>query len=291
MSETKKLTAIPFSKMEGIGNDYVYINDLAEAIEDLPSLAIQVSERHFGIGSDGLIVLHPSDVADFQMRMFNLDGSEGRMCGNGIRCLAKFIYDSDLWDEPSLKIETLSGVKIVNLLFDSEGEVIGARVNMGQPILENSLIPITADETQWVSQAFTLDGQDYKVTGVSMGNPHLVIFHDNISELDLETLGPRFEYDSRFPEQINTEFVEVNSRDEMTMRVWERGSGETLACGTGACAVAVAGVLNGLTEETVKVNLLGGTLKITWDKDDTGNVYMEGPARTAFSGLYYPQSH
>lgn len=291
MTKLTNKKAIPFTKMEGIGNDYVYINDLKEEIEDLAELAIQVSERHFGIGSDGLIVLRPSNKADFQMWMFNLDGSEGRMCGNGIRCLAKFIYDNGLWDQESIEIETLSGVKTVQLIFNDQGEVTGARVNMGQAIIDTALIPITVEEDQWINQAITIAGQAYQVTGVSMGNPHLVIFQENIKDLDLQALGPRFEYDTRFPEQINTEFAHVHNQQEISMRVWERGSGETLACGTGACAVAVAGVLNGLTEETVKVNLLGGTLTITWDRSDTGHVYMEGPARTSFTGHYFPQVH
>ena len=291
MSNLINNQGIPFTKMEGLGNDYIYINDLAENLSNLADLAVEMSERHYGIGSDGIIVLRPSSIADFKMRMFNLDGSEGKMCGNGIRCLAKFIYDQHLWSDKHLTIETLSGVKQVELIFNQSGQVTGARVNMGQPILENSLIPVQTKEANWLQHPFTLENTTYQVTAVSMGNPHLVIFHPEISQLDLQSLGPKFEHHECFPEKINTEFAEIIRSDEINMRVWERGSGETLACGTGACAVAVASILNGFTDNTVTVNLLGGSLIITWDTSTSGDVYMEGPARTRFSGSYYPNTH
>lgn len=285
------LSEIKFTKMEGIGNDYVYINDLNEQIPDLGALAIEMSERHFGIGSDGIIVLRHSDQADFKMRMFNLDGSEGRMCGNGIRCLAKFIYDSDLFGGTDIAIETLSGIKKIQLLKDEvTGEVIGARVNMGRPMIQAGLIPIQTDQAEWINHPLQVDGVDYHVTGVSMGNPHIVIYDDQMDELDLTELGPKFEYHPLFPERMNTEFVQVISKNEVSMRVWERGSGETLACGTGACAVVVASVLNNKTSNQVKVNLLGGQLNIFWDRDGSGDIYMEGPARTSFTGHYHPRS-
>lgn len=288
LNQEKAITrSIPFVKMEGIGNDYVYINDSNEEIDNLPQLAKNISNRHFGVGSDGLIAIRPSEKADFYMRMFNLDGSEGKMCGNGIRCFAKLIHDEGLSDKKTLTIETLSGIKTVELLFDETDEVTGARVDMGKPSLNNSEIPIDSDQEQWLAYPLTIADHQYKVTGVSMGNPHIVTYLDEIKNLDLTEIGPLFEYHQQFPEQINTEFIKVISPTELDMRVWERGSGETLACGTGACAAVVSSILNELTENKVSVNLLGGRLVIEWDRDKTGKIFMEGPARTTFKGEYY----
>ncbi|UUX35041.1 diaminopimelate epimerase [Fundicoccus culcitae] len=289
MTETSR-RSIPFTKMEGAGNDYVYINDLDGTIPNLSELAIEMSRPHFGVGSDGLIALQPSSEADFKMRMFNADGSEGRMCGNGIRCLAAFAYENSLTDKTNLTIETLSGVKTVQLMMNSTDNIIAARVDMGKPILNTQLIPINTSATQWLNQDFVVNDETYQVTAVSMGNPHLVIYQEGIDELDLPEVGPFFENHPLFPEKMNTEFVEVISPNEVRMRVWERGSGETLACGTGACAVAVASVLNGLTATKVVVHLKGGQLNIEWDRENTGNVFMEGAVRTIFTGEYFSQN-
>lgn len=289
MTETSR-RSISFTKMEGAGNDYVYINDLDERITDLARLAVEMSRLHFGIGSDGLIALQPSEVADFKMRMFNADGSEGRMCGNGIRCLAAFAYENGLTDKTNLTIETLSGVKTVQLMMNSTDNIIAARVDMGKPILNTQLIPINTSAAQWLNQDFVVNDETYQVTAVSMGNPHLVIYQEGIDELDLPEVGPLFENHPLFPEKMNTEFVEVISPNEVRMRVWERGSGETLACGTGACAVAVASVLNGLTATKVTVHLKGGQLNIEWDRENTGTVFMEGAVRTIFTGEYFSQN-
>lgn len=286
----KNPNEIPFVKMEGLGNDYVYINDLNEALPHLAELAIEVSERHFGIGSDGLIVIRPSKKADFMMRMFNLDGSEGRMCGNGIRCFAKLVHDLGLTTKSIISIETLSGIKTIRLLIDElTEEVSGATVAMGVPILENKEIPIVSAEHTWLSQRIEIESTPYVVTGVSMGNPHIVTYVDNLEIIDLPKIGALFERHAYFPEQVNTEFVELVSPTEINMRVWERGSGETLACGTGACAAVVANILNKLTESKVKVNLLGGQLDIYWDQEGTGQVYMTGPARISFAGRFFRQ--
>lgn len=286
----KNPNEIPFVKMEGLGNDYVYINDLNEALPHLAELAIEVSERHFGIGSDGLIVIRPSKKADFMMRMFNLDGSEGRMCGNGIRCFAKLVHDLGLTTKSIISIETLSGIKTIRLLIDElTEEVSGATVAMGVPILENKEIPIVSAEHTWLSQRIEIESTPYVVTGVSMGNPHIVTYVDNLEIIDLPKIGALFERHAYFPEQVNTEFVELVSPTEINMRVWERGSGETLACGTGACAAVVASILNKLTESKVKVNLLGGQLDIYWDQEGTGQVYMTGPARISFAGRFFRQ--
>lgn len=272
-----------FTKMEGIGNDYVYVNDLDCKLNDLNAISKKVSDRHFGIGSDGLIVVRPSDNADFFMRMFNADGSEGKMCGNGIRCFSKFVYDEGLTTKSHLEIETLSGIKYIDLTFDDNGEVIGARVDMGEPILNAVDVPMHYDAQQVINQPLDVNGQTYYMTAVSMGNPHAVTYMENIDELDLVKMGPSFEYHVAFPESVNTEFVKLVDRHRVSMRVWERGSGETLACGTGACAVAVASILNGHTERAVTVELLGGELLIEWD-EATNRIFMTGPATTVFTG-------
>ncbi|CUX16581.1 diaminopimelate epimerase [Clostridium sp. C105KSO13] len=271
-----------FTKMQGLGNDYVYVNGFAEKIENPGELAVKVSDRHFGIGADGLILINPSAAADFQMDMYNADGSRGEMCGNGIRCVAKYVYDYGLTNKTRLSIETLGGIKYLELTVEN-GKVVQVCVDMGKPELKPERIPIVADGDTVINVPIEVDGREYKMTGVSMGNPHAVIFMDDIAHLDIEQTGPKFENHECFPNRINTEFVKVLDRNTIEMRVWERGSGETLACGTGACAVAVACVLNGLTEDKVTVRLLGGDLYIEWDREkDT--VYMTGPAEVVFDG-------
>ncbi len=272
-----------FTKMQGLGNDYVYVNCLKETIADPPALAKKISDRHFGVGSDGLIMINPSDKADFEMEMYNADGSRAEMCGNGIRCVAKYVYDYGLTDKTRISVETLAGIKYLDLTVEN-GKVSLVRVDMGRPILEPENIPVQAEGSRVVDEPLTVDGKEYRMTCVSMGNPHAVIFVDqDVRKLPLEQIGPSFENHERFPKRINTEFARVLDRRTVEMRVWERGSGETLACGTGTCATAVACVLNGLTEDEITVHLLGGDLYIKWDREkDT--VYMTGPAETVFDG-------
>ncbi len=271
-----------FTKMHGCGNDYVYVNCMEKMLEDPDKVSRFVSDRHFGVGSDGLILICPSDQADFRMAMYNADGSEGEMCGNGIRCVAKYVYDYGLTDQTSISVETKGGIKYLELTV-KEGKVSLVKVNMGSPILKPSLIPIRSDKEQFVDEPVTVDGKVYRMTGVSMGNPHVVTFVDDTASLNLEKIGPSFENHELFPNRINTEFVQVLSRHEINMRVWERGSGETLACGTGTCASAVACVLNGKTDEHLTVHLLGGDLEIFYDRaNDT--VWMTGPASVVFDG-------
>ena len=271
------------TKMQGLGNDYVYVNCLKETIADPPALAKKISDRHFGVGSDGLIMINPSDKADFEMEMYNADGSRAEMCGNGIRCVAKYVYDYGLTDKTRISVETLAGIKYLDLTVEN-GKVSLVRVDMGRPILEPENIPVQAEGSRVVDEPLTVDGKEYRMTCVSMGNPHAVIFVDqDVRKLPLEQIGPSFENHERFPKRINTEFARVLDRRTVEMRVWERGSGETLACGTGTCATAVACVLNGLTEDEITVHLLGGDLYIKWDREkDT--VYMTGPAETVFDG-------
>ena len=271
-----------FTKMHGIGNDYVYVNCLQEKVEDPSGTARKIRDRHFGIGSDGLILIKPSEKADFQMDMYNADGSKGAMCGNGIRCVAKYVYDYGLTDKTSIAVETGSGIKYLDLTVENN-KVTMVKVDMGEPDLTASHIPIKAQTEQVIDEPIEVDGKTYRITGVSMGNPHGVVFLDDIDSLDIEKIGPSFENHVRFPDRINTEFVQLDNRSHVRMRVWERGSGETLACGTGACAVAVACVVNGLTQREVTVSLRGGDLKICWDEKD-GHVYMTGPATVVFDG-------
>ena len=253
-----------FTKMHGIGNDYVYVNCFHETVENPSEVAIKVSDRHFGIGSDGLILIKPSEKADFEMEMYNADGSQGAMCGNGIRCVAKYVYDYGLTDKTSISVDTKSGVKYLELTVE-EGKVREVRVNMGSPELQTEKIPMIYPMDKVISQ------------------PHAVGYMDDVKNLKIEEAGPYFEKHRAFPESVNTEFVRVIDRNTVEMRVWERGSGETLACGTGACAVTVASVLNGYTEEEVTVKLLGGDLKIFWDREKN-LVYMPGPAAVVFDG-------
>ena len=272
-----------FTKMQGLGNDYVYLNCFKEKIENPSELAVRISDRHFGVGSDGLIMINPSDKADFEMEMYNADGSRGEMCGNGIRCVAKYVYDYGLTDKTSISVETLGGIKYLDLTVEG-GKVSLVKVDMGRPELEPSRIPVVAEGDRAVDEPITVDGKEYRMSCVSMGNPHAVVYVDcDVKELPLEEIGPGFEHHERFPKRVNTEFVRVLDRKTVEMRVWERGSGETLACGTGACAVAVSSALNGLTEDEVTVKLLGGDLRIQWDRErDT--VYMTGPAAVVFDG-------
>ena len=272
-----------FTKMQGIGNDYVYVNCLQETIENPSELAKKISERHYGVGSDGLIMINPSDKADFEMEMYNADGSRGEMCGNGIRCVAKYVYDYGLTDKTSISVETLAGIKYLDLTVE-DGKVVLVKVDMGKPMLRPEEVPVVSEKEEVIDEPITVDGQEYRMTCVSMGNPHAVVFIDqDVKEFPLETVGVKFENHERFPKRVNTEFVNVLDRHTAQMRVWERGSGETLACGTGACAVAVACALNGLTEDEVTVKLLGGDLQIKWDREKN-TVYMTGPAEVVFDG-------
>lgn len=273
-----------FTKMHGLGNDYVYVNCFEEKIDNPPAVARFVSDRHFGIGSDGLIMINPSKTADFEMEMYNADGSRGEMCGNGIRCVAKYVYDYGLTDKTQISVETLGGIKYLDLTVE-DGKVSLVKVDMGKPKLEADLIPIISEREQVIDEPIEVDGKEYHMTGVSMGNPHDVVFMDDIKNLEIEKIGSLFENHERFPNRINTEFVNVIDRHTAQMRVWERGSGETLACGTGACAVAVACILNGLTENTVTVKLLGGDLQIEWNREKN-TVYMTGPAEVSFDGVW-----
>ena len=272
-----------FTKMQGLGNDYVYVNCFKEKIDNPPELARRISDRHFGVGSDGLIMINPSDKADFEMEMYNADGSRGEMCGNGIRCVAKYVYDYGLTDKTHISVETLGGIKYLDLTVE-EGKVKMVKVDMGKPELEPLKIPVKASGDKAVDEPILVGGNEYRMTCVSMGNPHAVIFIGcDVREFPLEEIGPKFENHERFPNRGNTEFVRVLDRNTVEMRVWERGSGETLACGTGACAVTVSCILNGLTEDEITVKLLGGDLQIRWDREkDT--VYMTGPAEVVFDG-------
>ena len=271
-----------FTKMQGLGNDYVYVNCFQETVENPAELAVRISNRHFGVGSDGLILIKPSARADCEMEMYNADGSRAEMCGNGIRCVAKYAYDYGLIDKEELDVDTLAGVKHIRLEI-ADGKARQAEVDMGEPVLAPEAVPVKAEGPMAVDEPITVGGREYRMTCVSMGNPHAVVYVDDVDNLDLEAVGPLFENHERFPQKVNTEFVQVISPSEMRMRVWERGSGETLACGTGACAVAVAGVLNKAGNREVTVHLVGGDLRIRWD-EESGHVFMKGPAETVFEG-------
>jgi diaminopimelate epimerase len=271
-----------FTKLQGCGNDYIYVDCTKELPDNVPELAIKLSDRHFGVGADGLILIRPSETADFMMDMYNNDGSRGKMCGNGIRCLAKYVYDNGLTDKTRLRIETLSGIKELDLTIE-DGKVTWVTVDMGAPILEPALIPVVSNKTRLIKEPITVGDQIYEITCVSMGNPHAVVFVENTKSLKLETIGPLFEHHVIFPERVNTEFIRVIDRKHIEMRVWERGSGETLACGTGSCASVVASILNGYTDHEVMVSLLGGELKIRYDEQNN-KVFMTGPAVKVFDG-------
>lgn len=272
-----------FTKMQGIGNDYIYVNCFKENVPDPESVSIKVSDRHFGIGGDGLVLIMPSDKADFRMRMFNADGSEGMMCGNASRCIGKYVYDKGLTDKTDITLETKSGIKKLHLNPEN-GKVKTVEVDMGEAILRPRDIPMNADGDSFVNKPVAVDGKEQNITAVSMGNPHAVIFTVSIDKLDLEKIGPSYENHPLFPERVNTEFCEVIDSRTLKMRVWERGSGETWACGTGACATAVAAVLNGFCkrDEEITLKLRGGDLKITYRSDN--HVIMCGEAETVFEG-------
>lgn len=271
-----------FTKMEGLGNDYVYINCFEETVDDPQKTAIRVSDRHFGIGSDGLILIKPSQSADFCMDMYNADGSRSEMCGNGIRCVAKYVYDYGLTDKTSISIETLAGIKYLDLHIEG-GKVKTVTVNMGAPELVPAKIPVKSTKDILVDEPIEVGGNQYKATCVSMGNPHCVVFVEDTAAFPLEEIGPKFENHEWFPNRINAEFIQIVDRKTVNMRVWERGTGETLACGTGACASTVACILNGLTEEEITLHLLGGDLLVRWDREEN-LVYMTGPAAVVFDG-------
>ncbi|HWI60709.1 MAG TPA: diaminopimelate epimerase [Symbiobacteriaceae bacterium] len=276
--------------MEGLGNDYVYVNNFAEKLPEdkFPALSVAVAERHFGVGSDGLIVILPptSPEHDFRFRMFNADGSEGEMCGNGIRCFARYCYDRGLTTKTTFKVETLAGTIIPEIILSKDGQVMGVRVDMGKPRLQRSLIPMAgADVEKVVDEPFEVDGRTYRITTVSMGNPHVMIYVDDVDSVDLEYIGPKIEKHALFPKRINVHFVQVISPSELKMRTWERGSGITLACGTGASAVLVASHLLGRSDRSALIHLPGGDLKIEWD-EATGHVFKTGPATYVCNGEF-----
>ena len=273
-----------FTKMHGLGNDYIYFNCLEKEIENPEELSIKLSDRHFGVGGDGIVLILPSDKADFRMRMFNADGSEGKMCGNATRCIGKYVYDKGITDKKEITLETLSGIKTLKLSVNEKNKVESVEVNMGEAILKASEIPVKSDKEKVINERIKIADSEYNITCVSMGNPHCVVYMDEIDNLDLEKLGPKFENDSIFPERVNTEFIKVIDENTLKMRVWERGSGETWACGTGACAAVVSSVLNGYCkyDTPIKIKLLGGELTIKFMKN--GLVYMSGPAEFVFEG-------
>lgn len=271
-----------FTKMHGCGNDYVYVNLFEEQIENPAKVSIAVSDRHFGIGSDGLITIGASEIADFRMRIYNADGSEAEMCGNGIRCVAKYVYDHKLTDKTEITVETGAGVKTLQLTAEDD-KVTLVRVDMGEPILTPDEIPVVADGDRVVDEPIVVDDKEWRMTCVSMGNPHAVVFVDDVAHFELEKYGPLFENHVRFPKRTNTEFVQIVSRNEAIMRVWERGSAETWACGTGTCATVMACILNGLTDNDVLVHLRGGDLRIVYD-EKSNHVFMTGPATEVFEG-------
>lgn len=271
-----------FTKMHGAGNDYIYINCFEELVENPRELAKELSRQHFGVGADGIVLIYPSGNADCFMNIYNADGSQAKMCGNAVRCVAKYIYDN-VKKSKVITVDTLSGVKAVELLFDGE-KAIGGRVNMGKPILNGHQIPTRYGTSIVKNEKIKIENEDYEITCVSMGNPHCVVFCNDIYKLPLNKIGPKFENHEMFPERINTEFVEVLGKNRLKFRVWERGSGETLACGTGACAAVVAGVLNNFCEKNTDVEVFasGGVLNVKWCEDD--NVYLSGEAVEIFKG-------
>lgn len=271
-----------FTKMHGCGNDYVYVNLFEENVEDASKLATVVSDRHFGIGSDGVITIGPSEVADFRMRIYNADGSEAEMCGNGIRCVAKYVHDHKLTDQTEITVETGAGVKNLTLFVENE-KVQQVRVDMGEPIFEPSQIPVLSSKNPVIADSILVGNMEWRMTCVSMGNPHAVVFVKDVANFPIEQFGPLFEKHERFPKRTNTEFVQVISRTEASMRVWERGSNETWACGTGTCATVMACIMNGYTENKVLVHLRGGDLTIEYDPN-TKHIFMTGPATEVFNG-------
>jgi diaminopimelate epimerase len=271
-----------FTKMHGLGNDYVYIDCLKDCPENLPELAKRLSDRHFGVGSDGLVLIAPSAAADFRMRIFNADGSEAEMCGNAIRCVGKYLYDSGFITGRRLTVETLAGIRTLELSVEN-GKVALVKVDMGEPVIKPESIPVKSSGDIFLDEPVQVGGRSFRVTCVSMGNPHAVSYVDDVAGFPLEVFGPAMETNVLYPRRINSEFVQVLDRKTLKMRVWERGAGETLACGTGACAAAVASILNGFTGRAVTVKLPGGDLAVEWDGKD-GHVYMTGPAVKVFDG-------
>lgn len=271
-----------FTKMHGCGNDYVYVNCFTEKVENPGEVSKKVSDRHFGIGSDGLILICPSSIADFRMKMYNSDGSEGAMCGNGVRCIAKYVYDYGLTDKTFISLETKAGIKYLDLTVEN-GKVAMVKVDMGAPITKPADIPAISDKDIIIDEPIVVDGDEYRITCVSMGNPHGVVFVDDTDSIEIEKLGPKFEHHEMFPDRVNTEFIQVIDRGHIKMRVWERGAGETLACGTGTCASVYACILNGLTDKSVDVEVLGGTIHIDYD-EEKHTIFMTGPAAVAFDG-------
>lgn len=271
-----------FTKMHGCGNDYLYVNGFTEQIKDKPAFVRKASDRHFGVGGDGVIFINPSEVADFEMEMYNADGTRAEMCGNGIRCVAKFVYDKGLTDKTSISIVSAGAVKYIDL-FVEDGKAKNVKVNMGSPEFVPEKIPVLSEKDKVVDEPINVCGKEYHMTCVSMGNPHAVVFMDDVENLKIEEIGPYFENHSCFPNRTNTEFVKVLDKNTVQMRVWERGTGETLACGTGCCATVVACVLNGLTENKVTVKVLGGELLIEWDREKNV-IFMTGPAAIVFEG-------
>ena len=272
-----------FTKMQGAGNDYVYINGFTEHVEDKVTFVKWISDRHFGVGSDGAIFINPSETADFEMEMYNADGSRSEMCGNGIRCVGKYVYDHGLTDKKDITVESFGRVKYLTLYPGRDGRIESVRVNMGAPVLKGSEIPVRIDKDTVIGEPITVNGTEYRMTCVSMGNPHAVVFIDDTDNLDIESVGPVFENHALFPNRTNTEFVQVIDKSHVKMRVWERGTGETLACGTGCCATTVACILNGLTDDEVTVKVLGGEIVVKWDRENN-LIYMTGPAVTTFEG-------
>lgn len=271
-----------FTKMHGCGNDYVYVNGFTEKVTDKPKAVVALSDRHFGIGSDGVIFINPSQQADFEMEMYNADGTRAEMCGNGIRCVGKYVYDHGMTDKTSITVESFGKVKYLDLTVEN-GKVVKVKVNMGKPELAANDVPVVSEHEQVIDEEIIVKGKTYRMTCVSMGNPHAVVFMDDVEHLAIEEIGPYFENHERFPNRTNTEFVQVIDDSHVKMRVWERGTGETLACGTGCCATAVACVLNHLTGAHVTVQVLGGEIEIYWDQKEN-LVYMTGPAVTVFEG-------
>lgn len=274
-----------FTKMQGCGNDYVYVNCFEETVDDRPELARRVSNRNFGVGADGLICICPSDTADFRMDMYNADGSHAEMCGNGIRCVGKYVYDKGLTDKTSLVVESGGKNRFLELQVEN-GRVSAVRVDMGEPELRPQFIPVAEHGKNFINKSVIVVDKEYFVTALNVGNPHAVVFVDDVDSIELETIGPRFENHPLFPERVNTEFVKVIDRNTLQMRVWERGSGETLACGTGATASAAAAILGGHTDNSVKVLLRGGELTVEWDREKN-HLYLTGPAVTVFDGELY----
>ena len=273
-----------FTKMEGLGNDYIYVDCMKEHIENPEALAVRISDRHFGVGSDGLILVCASEIADYKMVIYNADGSRAEMCGNGIRCVGKFLYDNGYVGGDTVSIETDAGVKTLTLIL-KDGVCTGAKVDMGEPILVPKKIPVYWNADRMIDEEVEVGGKTYRMTCVSMGNPHAIVFTDDNAALNLQAIGPLFEHHSLFPARVNTEFVKVIDKNTINMRVWERGAGETMACGTGACAAVVASVLNRFCERDVKVILRGGSLTIHWD-EATNHVIMEGAATEICKGEY-----